>query len=143
MVQDSAMIRRTVNLGLILLLAACAQAPKSALAPSHAPAAILPPPVQPPPEVPIPPAPPRGEPSGYLGLPQANLRAQLGTPQFMRRDGGTQMWRYDGAQCRAFFFLYGPQGAETVRHVETVPAGAASAADPLCLSALKSARKPS
>ena len=67
----------------------------------------------------------------------------LGAPQFMRRDGGTQMWRYDGAQCRAFFFLYGPAGAETVRHVETVPAGAASAADPLCLSALKNARKPS
>jgi len=137
------MIRRAVPLGLFLLLAACAQAPRIAPVSSPAPAAIPPPPVQSPPEVPIPPAPPRGEPTGYLGLPEANLRAQLGTPQLMRRDGGTQMWRYDGAQCRAFFFLYGPQGAETVRHVETIPAGAASAADPLCLSALKSARKPS
>jgi hypothetical protein len=137
------MFRRAVHLGLFLLLAACAQVPKLTPISSPAPAAILPPPVQPPPEVPIPPAPPRGEPSGYLGLPQANLRALLGTPQFMRRDGSTQMWRYDGAQCRAFFFLYGPQGAEAVRHVETVPAGAASAADPLCLNALRNARKPS
>ena len=123
MVQDSGMIRRAVCLGLILLLAACAQGPRLApvLSPqSSAPATILPPPVTPPPEVPIPPAPPRGEPTGYLGLPQANLRAQLGVPQFMRRDGGTQMWRYDGAQCRAFFFLQGPAGAETVLHVETV-----------------------
>jgi hypothetical protein len=137
------MLRRLVPLGLFLLLTACAQGPRLASAPSSAPVPILPPPVQPPPDVPIPPAPPRGEPSAYLGLPVANLRAMLGTPQFMRRDGGTQMWRYDGAQCRAFFFLYGPQGTETVRHVETVPAGATSAADPICLSALRSARKPS
>ncbi len=137
------MIRRAVPLGLFLLLAACAQAPRLVSAPSPAPAAILPPPVTPPPQVPIPPAPPRGEPTAYLGLPEANLRAQLGTPQFMRRDGGTQMWRYDGAQCRAFFFLNGPQGAQTVLHVETVPAGAASAADPLCLAALRNARRPS
>jgi hypothetical protein len=53
------------------------------------------------------------------------------------------MWRYDGAQCRAFFFLYGERGAQSVRHVETLPAGATSAADPLCLTALRSARKSS
>ena len=137
------MIRRTVCLGLFVLLAACAQAHKLTPVSSPPPAAILPPPVPVPPDVPIPPAPPRGEPAAYLGLPEANLRGLLGTPQFMRRDGGTQMWRFDGAQCRAFFFLYGPTGAETVRHVETIPAGAASAADPICLNALKSARKPS
>ncbi len=136
------MIRRAACLGLLLLLAACSQGPRPAPA-ALPPASILPPPVTPPPDVPIPPAPPRGEPTAYLGLTEANLRALLGVPQFTRRDGGTQMWRYDGAQCRAFFFLYGPQGTEAVRHVETVPAGATSAADPLCLSALRSARKPS
>ena len=138
------MIRRAVCLGLFLLLAACSQGPKPAITPTTPPpAAILPPPVEPPPGIPIPPAPPRGEPTDYLNLSEANLRALLGAPQFMRRDGGTQMWRYDGTQCRAFFFLYGPGGADTVRHVETVPAGATSAADPLCLSALKNARRPS
>jgi hypothetical protein len=137
MVQDWAMIRRAAALALLVLLAACAQQGRKP-APGIAP-------VQPSPRpaVPIPPAPPRGEPAEFQGLPQANLRAMLGQPQFARQDGATEMWRYDGAQCRAFFFFYGPKGAETVRHVETLPAGAASAADPLCLSALRSARKPS
>jgi hypothetical protein len=52
------------------------------------------------------------------------------------------MWRYDGVACRAFFFFQGPTGAQTVRHVETLPAGSTSAADPVCLSALR-ASKPS
>lgn len=132
------MIRRLVLSGFVLALAACAQ-------PKTAPGPAAPPPVRvpaPPPAVPIPPAPPRGEPTDYLNLPQANVRALLGQPQFVRQDGGTQMWRYDGAQCRAFFFFYGAPGTEAVRHVETLPAGT-SAADPLCLSALKSARKAS
>jgi hypothetical protein len=141
MVHFSAMIRRTLSLGALSLLAACAQPVKPASVATVAPAfAPVPPP---PPAVPIPPAPPRGEPTDYLNLPQANLRAQLGQPQFVRQDGATEMWRYDGAQCRAFFFFYGARGSETVRHVETLPAGATSAADPLCLSALRSARKAS
>jgi hypothetical protein len=89
--------------------------------------------------VPIPPAPPPGQPSNYLNLPAANVRGLFGAPQFVRQDGATQMWRYDGQSCRAFFFFYGQKGSETVRHVETLPAGAASAADPLCLSALRKA----
>jgi hypothetical protein len=132
------MIRRVLSLGLFLALTACAQQPKTV---PGAPPPVRFAPV--PPAVPIPPAPPRGEPADYLGLPQANLRAMLGAPQFLRQDGATQMWRYDGSQCRAFFFLYGERGSEAVRHVETLPAGATSAADPLCLSALRSARKSS
>jgi hypothetical protein len=53
-----------------------------------------------------------------------------------------QMWRYDSASCRAFFFLYGTPPAATVRHVETLPAGVASAADPACLLALRAGAKP-
>lgn len=126
------MIRRILVTALVLALAACAQAP----APVPVPQAP-PPPAAPPPAVPIPPPPPRGQPSGYLNLPAANIRGLFGTPQFIRQDGATQMWRYDGNSCRAFFFFNGPKGAETVNHVETLPAGAASAADPLCLNALK------
>jgi hypothetical protein len=135
------MNRHLVPLALALVLSACAQAPRPAPLPALAPASVAPAPV-PPPAVPIPPAPPQGEPGDYLNLPQANVRSLFGTPQFTRQDGTTQIWRYDGAQCRAFFFFYGAKGSETVRHVETLPAGAASAADPLCLSALKNARRP-
>ncbi len=131
------MIRRAAALALAVLLAACAQQPRRP-APGMAPVQPVPRPA-----VPIPPAPPRGEPADFLNLPQANLRAMLGQPQFARQDGVTEMWRYDGAQCRAFFFFYGAKGSETVRHVETLPAGATSAADPLCLSALRNARKAS
>jgi hypothetical protein len=137
MVQELGMIRRACAFALLILLAACAQQPRGPV-PAAPPVAPVPRPA-----VPIPPAPPRGEPADFLNLPQANLRAMLGQPQFTRQDGVTEMWRYDGAQCRAFFFFYGPKGTETVRHVETLPAGAASAADPLCLSALRSARKTS
>jgi hypothetical protein len=45
------------------------------------------------------------------------------------------MWRYDGAACRAFFFLYG--APLMVRHVETLPHGPQNAADMDCLTALR------
>jgi len=101
-------------------------------------AAKAPPPPPPPPPSPsaIPPAPPRGEPGQYLNMPAAALQAAFGKPAFVRKDGATEMWRYDGQNCRAFFFLYGAPLA--VRHVETLPHGAQSAADIECLNALKS-----
>jgi hypothetical protein len=132
------MIRRWLFLAFAAALAACSQAP--APRPVSAPAPGRPRPSAPPPAVPIPQTPPAGEPTDYLNLPPANLRSLLGMPQFVRQDGGTEMWRYDGASCRAFFFFQGPGGSQTVRHVETLPAGAGSAADPLCLNALRSAR---
>jgi hypothetical protein len=130
------MIRRLALLSLVLALAACAQPSAPGRVASVAPVR----PVTPPPEVPIPRAPPPGEPRDYLNLPPANLRGLLGTPQFVRQDGASEMWRYDGASCRAFFFFQGAAGSQTVRHVETLPAGASSSADPLCLSALRAAR---
>ena len=83
----------------------------------------------------IPVAPPRGEPGQYLGMGDAGLQAAFGKPAFVRKDGVTQMWRYDGEACRAFFFLYGAPLA--VRHVETLPHGVQSAADSACLTALR------
>ena len=90
-----------------------------------------------PPSAAIPPAPPKGEPLGYTNMPAAQLRVAFGAPAFVRHDGATEMWRYDGAACRAFFFLYEEGKDSVVRHVETLPRGAASAADPACLSALR------
>ncbi len=86
----------------------------------------------------IPSAPPRGEPPGYFNLSAMALQAALGRPAFVRKDGAIEMWRYDGASCRAFFFFYGAPLA--VRHVETLPNGARAAADPACLNALRVAQ---
>ena len=119
------MIRRIVILSLALLAGACAAKPPQA----------------PPPQVPstasIPPAPPRGEPSPWFNMAATGLQAAFGKPAFVRKDGATEMWRYDGASCRAFFFLYGQP--LMVRHIETLPHGAQSAADLGCIAALQAA----
>jgi hypothetical protein len=117
------MIRRFAILCIGLALAGCAaKPPPSPVASAPAPGAI-------------PPAPPRGEPSQYINMAAAGLQAAFGRPAFVRKDGSIEMWRYDGTACRAFFFLYGAPPA--VRHVETLPHGADSAADMACLTALK------
>lgn len=119
------MIRRLPILLISLVLAGCAAKaplPQSPMQAAPAPGAI-------------PPAPPRGEPGQYLNMAAPGLQAAFGRPAFVRKDGTTEMWRYDGAACRAFFFLYGSPPA--VRHVETLPHGADSAADMACLTALK------
>ena len=115
------MFRRLVLLAIVLAVAGCAAKG----------------PAQPVPQASrIPAAPPRGEPAQYMNLTATRLTAALGRPAFVRKDGATEMWRYDGAACRAFFFLYGSPLA--VRHVETLPHGAQSAADMACLTALRS-----
>jgi hypothetical protein len=117
------MIRNVVILSLALLTAACAAKPPQA-----------PPPPQPSPAS-IPPPPPRGEPGPWFNMAATSLQAAFGKPAFVRKDGATEMWRYDGSACRAFFFLYG--APLTVRHVETMPHAADSAADIACLTALQ------
>jgi hypothetical protein len=114
------MLRRFSCLILALAAAGCA-APKA----------------PPPPPVPsaIPPAPPRGEPGQYLNMPVSGLQAAFGKPAFVRKDGATELWRYDGQTCRAFFFLYG--APLMVRHVETLPHGDQNAVDMECLTALR------
>ena len=118
------MIRRFAILLVGLAVAGCA-----AKAPQSPPVQAAPAPGA------IPPAPPRGEPGQYLNMAAPALQAAFGRPAFVRKDGSTAMWRYDGAACRAFFFLSGTPPA--VRHVETLPHGADSAADIACLTALK------
>jgi hypothetical protein len=113
------MIRKFVSLAALLLLAGCAaRTPVPRLAPN----------------VPIPAAPrQQAEPPAYAGLTPDLLRKRLGAPAFSRKDGATDMWRYDAAACHAFFFFTG--GAVT--HIETVPRDSSDSADPVCLNALK------
>ncbi|HXC57532.1 MAG TPA: hypothetical protein VNU97_19690 [Rhizomicrobium sp.] len=85
----------------------------------------------------LPDAPPAGEPSGTTGLSEASLKSLYGQPAFVRHDGTAQIWRFDGAACKAFFFLYSKEGVTAVWHVETTPRGVSIAADETCLSALR------
>jgi hypothetical protein len=82
------------------------------------------------------PTPPAGQPVDIAGMDAARIRLTFGTPQFVRKDGQIEMWRYDGVTCKAFFFLYPNGGSLAVRHVETVPQGSNAAADSNCLQSL-------
>jgi hypothetical protein len=113
------LIRTSPVLALLLVLAACAAKP-----PPPPPAA---------PVVPIPAPPPRIEPPSFTGLSPEALRARLGAPAFSRKDGTTDMWRYDTSACHAFFFFTGAK----VSHVETIPRGPNDAADLGCLTSLR------
>jgi hypothetical protein len=105
------------------LLAACATKPLAS------------PSLPPPPSLP---APPLAAPDIVTGLSAAALRTAFGAPALVRKDGIAEMWRYDGALCHAFFFLYDEQGIKIVRQVETVPTqGTNTAADAACLNALR------
>jgi hypothetical protein len=88
-------------------------------------------------QVRLPEAPPAGEPSGTTGLHETELRAAYGEPAMVRHDGTAQIWRFDGASCKAFFFLYSRDGNTAVWHVETMPRGVSIAADENCLSVLR------
>ncbi len=116
-------MRKFLGLASLLLLAGCAakvQAPLAA--PSPAPVR----------QAPAPRA-PALTPPNFNGLAPDALRARLGTPAFSRKDGATEMWRYDSGACRAFFFFT----ANKVSHIETTPEGAGGAPDPGCLISLK------
>jgi hypothetical protein len=86
----------------------------------------------------LPSAPPPGEPAGYAGIDSGQLKVAMGSPAFTRKEGaGIEMWRYDGAACKAFFFLYPDGSALSVRHVETLPRPSDAAADVGCLNQLR------
>ncbi|HEY2070523.1 MAG TPA: hypothetical protein VGG48_13280 [Rhizomicrobium sp.] len=91
---------------------------------------------QPEQHVSLPAAPPPGEPGNVAGLSASQIRVAFGEPALARKDGKQEIWRYDGATCKAFFFLYPDNGGISVRHVETIPRGREMAADSACLDTL-------
>jgi hypothetical protein len=109
------MIRRLAVTAACLVLAACASTGE---------------------KVKLPQAPKPGEPGGIVGLSPATMRGNFGAPSFVRKEGTMELWRYDGRTCKAFFFLYPESTGPAVRHVETLPRGRETAADPDCLNAL-------
>jgi hypothetical protein len=89
------------------------------------------------PRISLPSAPPPGEPGNVAGLSTDQIKIAFGQPAFVRKDNGTQMWRYDGATCKAFFFFYSANNVLAVKHVETLPRGTDIAADSTCLASLQ------
>jgi hypothetical protein len=114
------MIRKALMVGMMLVLAGCA-----AKTPVPAPATGTVPLPVPPPSRPAPPA--------YNGLSPDVIKTRLGMPTFSRKDGTTEMWRYDSKQCHVFFFFT----AGKISHVETIPRPTGQDIDTACLNALR------
>ena len=106
---------------LVLLLGACTSQPRESAPGDES----------------LPSPPPSGEPAEYIGLTVPQLQGLFGAAAFSRRENGSELWRFDNPQCRAFFFLYAEGGTMRVRHVETMPRGRSMAADLGCLSVLR------
>jgi hypothetical protein len=121
-------MRKSFALLAVLMATGCATQQRAPVAPTAPASRNI---------VPIPPPPPRGEPERFTGIDAAHLRALVGAPAFTRKDGNTELWRYDAESCHAYFFLIGTPAK--VQHVETLPRGRTSAADPDCLTALRKA----
>ena len=66
----------------------------------------------------------------------ASLRARYGPPDFVRREPDSELWRYDGADCAVFFFLYRDGDALRIRYTESTPRGMEMPADPKCVESL-------
>jgi hypothetical protein len=100
------------------------QPPAATRPPIAMPEMIAPPPLS----VPKPPPP--------LPTDAQSLRAAYGTPDFIRKEMDSELWRYDGRNCAAFFFLYREGDAMRIRYTETNPRGKTAIADPDCLESL-------
>lgn len=114
------MLRILTIASLCALLCACASGPKETSS-----------------DVALPAAPPPGEPPDLAGINSQALRVAFGPPALVRKEGASEMWRYDGSGCKAFFFLYSNGAALAVKHVETLPRGPVMAADANCLAQLR------
>jgi len=99
---------------------------------------IVPPPLPEPIPPPSPPANAMPEPGPMAPLPMdaQALRARFGAPDFVRREMGSELWRYDNGRCAIFFFLYPDGSMLKLRYFETLPRGMNMAADPACLATL-------
>ena len=74
--------------------------------------------------------------SGLVGWEANKILALYGKPAFVRKEKESELWRYDGQHCAAFFFMYQEQAGLRVRHVETYPAQGAMG-DAACLAGIK------
>ncbi|MCF4166859.1 hypothetical protein L2U69_14495 [Zavarzinia compransoris] len=62
-----------------------------------------------------PPAPPPG---GLINMDADALPTYLGEPSLRRRESAWEIWQYAAPECLLYVFLFGPDGGQTVRHVD-------------------------
>ena len=74
--------------------------------------------------------------SGLVGWEAEKIRGLYGKPSFIRKEQESELWRYDGQNCAAFFVLYQEQTGLRVRYVETSPSQGAMG-DAACLAGIK------
>lgn len=67
---------------------------------------------------PKPSAPPRIQPADLIGLTEAELTKELGSPAFKRVDDPAALWQYRGTRCILDLFLYADGPAYRVTHME-------------------------
>jgi hypothetical protein len=67
----------------------------------------------------------------------AELTRSYGPATFVRKEDGSEIWRYDVGACRFFFFFYPGERGLTVRHVESIPSGRGQPIDADCLNAFQ------
>jgi hypothetical protein len=66
----------------------------------------------------------------------AALRARFGEPNFIRREGDSELWRYDSVRCSVFFFLTRAGTELRLRYTDTLPRTMLGP-DPACIDALQ------
>jgi hypothetical protein len=66
----------------------------------------------------------------------AALRARFGEPNFIRREGESELWRYDSMRCSVFFFLSRSGSELRLRYTDTLPR-TMMGPDPACIDALQ------
>ncbi len=86
------------------------------------------------------PKPPQAPPSMLTltqlnGLSASELKAALGDPTLLRRDGPAQLWQYAGSGCVLHVFLYKDNGSFRVTYSEVRIDDPAEAHPPICAEA--------
>lgn len=62
--------------------------------------------------------PPEAPPAGLINMDAAVLPTYLGEPSLRRRESAWEIWQYAAPECLLYVFLFGPDGGQTVRHVD-------------------------
>jgi hypothetical protein len=72
-------------------------------------------------------------PARLKGFTVSELRAALGAPTLLRRDGPAQLWQYAGSGCVLHVFLYDETGGFRVRYSEVRIDDPGAASPPTCV----------
>lgn len=65
------------------------------------------------------------------------LIRRYGIANFVRKEPGSEIWRYDAGVCRVFFFLYPQDGGLRIRQMESTPSGRPGHITRNCFNALE------